>query len=64
MSRSITAMFDSRADAEAAKARLTAAHIDASNISIHDQGTAAANGAAGDHGIWGSVKSAKRLSVS
>jgi len=37
MSRTITALFDSRSDAEAARGRLTAANIDADNVSIVDQ---------------------------
>ena len=50
MSRTITAMFDSKADAEAAKQRVTAANLETSNISIHEQS------ADGDHGIWSSLK--------
>jgi len=51
MSRTLTAMFDSRADAEAAKARLIASHVDTDHIRIVEQG------AQGDHGIWASLKS-------
>lgn len=51
MSRTLTAMFDSRTDAEAAKARLVASRIDADHIHIHDQGDG------GDQGIWASLKS-------
>ena len=40
MTRTITALFDKRSDAEAAEARLKAANVDASHISIHDQSSA------------------------
>ncbi len=50
MSRTVTALFDSRADADAAKQRLVASQIDASNVHIHEQG------AEGDHGFWASLK--------
>lgn len=36
MSRTITALFDTRADAEAGRERLLAAEIDADNVRIHD----------------------------
>lgn len=36
MSRTITALFDTRADAEAGRARLLEANVDADNIRIHD----------------------------
>ena len=39
MSRTITALFDSRSDAEAGQARLVAADIDASNIRVHEGST-------------------------
>lgn len=59
--RTITAMFDSRADAEAARTRLAAAGVSTDDVSIHDQGT---TGLAGDHaahhegrGVWESIKS-------
>ena len=35
--QTITAMFDSRADAEVARARLAAAGINADNVTVHDQ---------------------------
>lgn len=41
MSRTITAMFDSRGEAEAARARLTASNIDADRVRIIDQSTGA-----------------------
>lgn len=61
MSRTITAMFDSRADAEAGKERLRAAGIDASNVHVHDQSTHQTSGAYSTHqdrGTWSSIKNA------
>lgn len=40
MSRTITALFDTRSEAEAARARLTSANIDADNVRIVDQESA------------------------
>lgn len=62
MSRTITALFDSRADAEAGKNRLQAADIDISGLTIADQSTSGYN-AEGystheDKGIWASIKGA------
>jgi uncharacterized protein (TIGR02271 family) len=62
MSRTITALFDSRSDAEAAKARLRDANVDISGLSIADQSTQGYN-ATGyssheDKGIWASIKGA------
>ena len=62
MSRTITALFDSRSDAEAAKARLQEANVDVSGLSIADQSTQGYN-ASGyssheDKGIWASIKGA------
>ena len=63
MSRVITAMFDNRADADAAKARLSAASIDVSHVNIVDQSTSGAS-TTGDYsttenqGFWGSLKHA------
>ena len=37
MSSTITAMFDSRADAEAAKERLKAAAVDLNHVHVHDK---------------------------
>ena len=37
MSRTVTALFDTRADAEAGRERLQAANCDISNVHIHDQ---------------------------
>lgn len=61
MSRTITAMFDSRADAEAGAARLREAGIDASHIHVHDQSTHKTSGAYSTHqdqGTWASIKNA------
>jgi len=63
MSRTITALFDSRADAEAAKNRLHMANIDASHVHVHDQSSQGfrSEGAYSDHqdrGVWDSVKNA------
>ncbi len=62
MSSTITAMFDSRADAEAAKGRLEAAAVDINHVHIHDK-TSSGYKDAGysthqDRGIWESVKNA------
>ena len=62
MTRTVTALFDKRADAEAAKNRLEAANVDAGHISIHDKTSPGfhANGRSTtqDAGIWASVKNA------
>ena len=62
MTRTITALFDQRADAEAAKNRLEAAHVDASHISIHDKASpgfhATGKSTTQDPGMWGSIKNA------
>ena len=62
MSSTITAMFDTRADAEAAKGRLTAASVDADHVQIHDQTSAGYKdqdySTHQDHGMWASVKNA------
>ena len=62
MSSTITAMFDSRADAEAAKERLKASNVDADHIHVHDK-TSAGYKDSGysthqDRGIWDSIKNA------
>lgn len=61
MSRTITAMFPTRADAEAGKERLRAAGIDASHVHVHDQSTHETNDAYSTHrdqGTWASIKNA------
>ena len=62
MTRTITALFDQRSDADAAEARLKASNIDASHISIHDK-TSAGFHATGrsttsEPGVWASIKNA------
>jgi uncharacterized protein (TIGR02271 family) len=62
MSRTITALFDQRSDAEAAKARLEQSHIHAGHVTIHDQSSHGYSDAAystgQEPGFWGSVKNA------
>jgi uncharacterized protein (TIGR02271 family) len=62
MATTITALFDSRADAEQAKERLRGAQIDADNVHIHDKSS---NGykesgysTHQDRGFWDSIKNA------
>ena len=62
MSRTITALFDQRSDAEAAKERLKQARVDAGHIHLHDK-TSAGYKDAGystheDRGFWDSIKNA------
>ena len=61
MSRTITAMFDSRSEAEEARSRLTQSSIDADNVRIVDQSSSSSG--SGDQGgtgggFWASVKEA------
>lgn len=60
MTRTITAFFDSRSEAEAARQRLEESRIDADRIRIIDQGSSAPPGGsagdAGDQGFWASLK--------
>ena len=62
MTRTITALFDQRADAEAAENRLKAANVDAGHISIHDKTSpgfhATGKSTTQDPGVWGSIKNA------
>lgn len=61
MARTITAMFDTRADADAGGERLRQAGVDASHVNVHDQSshkTASANSTRKDSGLWGSIKNA------
>lgn len=61
MSRTITALFDTRADADAGAERLKQAGVDASHVSVHDETTHKTAGAYSDHkdqGMWASVKNA------
>jgi uncharacterized protein (TIGR02271 family) len=62
MPSTITAMFDNRADAEAAKQQLSAGRIDAENIQIHDRSSPGYQETGysthQDRGFWGSIKNA------
>ncbi len=61
MSRTITALFDTRADADAGAERLRQAGIDASHVNVHDQTThktAGAYSTGKDKGLWASIKNA------
>ena len=65
MSRTITAMFDTRADAEAAKNRLEAASLQVSHVDVTDSDSAGYNTNVGtgttspeSQGFWSSLKSA------
>ncbi len=70
MSRTITAMFDSRSDAEAARQRLVQSNIDADNVQIVDQSSSGTSGSSGGsseghmqgtthgQGFWASIKEA------
>ena len=62
MSSTITAMFDSRADAEAAKERLKASNVDADHIHVHDKSSAGYReqgySTHQDRGMWDSIKNA------
>jgi uncharacterized protein (TIGR02271 family) len=48
MQRTVTAMFDSRSDAEAARSRLQTSHIEVDNIRIIDQSSASSTPGSGD----------------
>lgn len=57
MSRTLTALFDQRADAENAKQQLVQAGIDSGDIDITHQGGSDRHGAGGEHeGFWASLK--------
>lgn len=65
MSRTITAMFDSRSDAEAARTRLSSSGIDVNNVQILDQSSQGYNSSgyssdnsssSSGHGFWANVK--------
>lgn len=62
MSSTITALFDNRADAEAAKARLKSAQVDADHVHIHDKSSAdykdSGYSTHDDRGMWDSIKNA------
>ncbi len=59
MSRTITALYDSRTDAEAARSRLNAANVDADNVRIMDQtsgGGMSSGSSDTGQGLWASLK--------
>ncbi|WP_267397763.1 MULTISPECIES: DUF2382 domain-containing protein [unclassified Sphingomonas] len=62
MSSTITAMFDSRSDAEAAKERLKSAIVDADHVHIHDKSSSGYReqgySTHEDRGVWDSIKNA------
>jgi len=60
MSRTLTALFDTRADAEAGRQRLLDARVDADNIKIHDKSSVGATGYSTreEPGLWTSIKNA------
>lgn len=62
MSRTITALFDTRADADAGKQRLLDADIDVDNVRVHDQASAGDSSRGysthEDMGMWASIKNA------
>lgn len=62
MSRTITALFDDKQDADAAKARLEQSNVQASHVSVHDKTSAGYSDTAystgKEPGFWGSVKHA------
>lgn len=62
MATTITALFDNRSDAEAAKERLKAAHVDADHVHLHDKSSAGyrEHGYSNheDRGFWESIKNA------
>ncbi len=64
MSRTVTAMFDSRSEAEAARSRLTASNIDADRVRIIDKSSTSSSYSSGStgtsggdgQGFWASLK--------
>ena len=60
MSRTVTAMFDSRSQAESARERLTRSSIDSDDVRIVDQSSSASSeGDSGEgQGLWSAIKSA------
>lgn len=60
MSRTLTALFDTRADAEAGRQRLLDARVDADNIKIHDKSSVgeADYSSREEPGMWASIKNA------
>ena len=62
MSRTVTALFDTRSDAEAAKERLRQSNVDADNIAIHDKSSSGFSqtgySSSQNPGMWASIKNA------
>lgn len=60
MSRTITALFDTRADAEAGRQRLLDANLHADHVHIHDKSSVGDAGYSSHQelGLWGSIKNA------
>lgn len=58
MSRTITALFDSRADAQASADSLRQLGIDADDIHIHDNTSQTSETAHEDRGLWATIKNA------
>lgn len=62
MTRTITALFDDRSDAEAAQHRLEQSRVDAGHIRIHDKSSEGysetSRSTHEDRGIWASIKNA------
>lgn len=60
MSRTITALFDTRADAEAGRQRLLDANLDATHVNIHDKSSIGEVGytSPDEPGMWASIKNA------
>ncbi|MFC5461947.1 YsnF/AvaK domain-containing protein [Massilia niabensis] len=60
MSRTITALFDTRADAEAGRQRLLDAHLDADHVRIHDKSSIGTTGYSSptEPGMWASIRNA------
>uniref|UniRef100_UPI0035C9FF25 hypothetical protein n=1 Tax=uncultured Sphingomonas sp. TaxID=158754 RepID=UPI0035C9FF25 len=59
MTRTITALFDTKADADAGAERLRQAGVDAGHVGVHDQTThktAGAYSTTEDKGLWASIK--------
>ena len=61
MSRTITALFDTKADADAGAERLRQAGVDAGSINVHDRSSHATAGEYStrtDQGLWAKIKHA------
>lgn len=58
MSRTLTALFDSRADAQTSADRLRQLGIPSDRIHIHDNTSATADSTHEGHGLWATIKNA------